>query len=71
MVTESKYLLDDPEVFPDEGALKEVLGPACLALTELLDGFVKLGLSPEWRYYKDGGWLCRTTHKKKTTLWYG
>lgn len=29
-----------------------------------------LGVSPEWRFYKDGGaWLCKMTRKKKTVFW--
>ena len=27
-------------------------------------------ISPEWRFYKDGGaWLCKMTRKKKTVFW--
>ncbi len=27
-------------------------------------------ISPEWRFYKDGGaWLCKMTRKRKTVFW--
>ncbi|MBL9136450.1 MAG: DUF3788 family protein [Verrucomicrobiales bacterium] len=27
-------------------------------------------ISPEWRFYRDGGaWLCRMTRKKQTVFW--
>ena len=29
----------------------------------------KYGISLEWRYYKDGGWLAKCTHKKNTIIW--
>ena len=27
------------------------------------------GMALEWRFYKDGGWLGKTTLKKKTICW--
>jgi hypothetical protein len=30
---------------------------------------VNHGLALEWRWYKDGGWLAKITHKTKTIIW--
>jgi len=65
-------LLKDPEVFPTEGVLKEVLAESWPAYDELLKE-VQLpgyGLTPYWNYYKDGkAWLCKVSFKKKTVFW--
>jgi len=36
------------------------------AFRELLD---EAAIVLEWRYYKDGDWLGKCQHKKKTVLW--
>lgn len=65
--------LRDPEIFPSEMVLKNVLGDSAYSV---LASFIETireaayGLSIEWRYYNDGkAWLGKVTHKKKTILW--
>jgi len=61
--------LKDPEIYPSDDVLKNVLGTSYPAFEELT-GKIKdteYALEPEWRYYKDGkAWLCKVCHKKKT-----
>lgn len=65
-------MLRDPETYPDQEVLKKALGPSYPAF-EALMGTVTgedIGLTREWRYYRDGGgWLCKVTHKKITIFW--
>ena len=46
--------LTDPEVFPDERALGEVLGRSLSAYMKLIALYERYGLTHEWRYYRDG-----------------
>ena len=65
-------LLNDPQVFPDEKILKNVMGDSYKAYEEtirLITG-PGYGLVPQWHYYKDGkAWLCKVGFKKKTVFW--
>lgn len=67
-----KPLLNDPDIYPDEGVLSNTLGhayPVFNALMTKISG-EPLVLVPTWRYYKDGhAWLCKVIHKKKTVFW--
>jgi len=65
-------LLNDRDVYPDEGVLAKHLGRAKAAW----DGFTAAvaerypDAALEWRYYNDGkAWLCKFTRKKKTVCW--
>ena len=65
--------LRDPEVFPSDRVLKNVLGDSVYSVLasffETITG-AEYGLNIEWRYYNDGkAWLGKVTHKKKTILW--
>ena len=64
--------LRDENEFPDQAALKNVLGPSFSAFF-LLEQKIhenNSGLAMEWRYYRDGkAWLCKVTTKKKTVCW--
>lgn len=70
---ESQMQLRDPEIFPTEMVLKNVLGDSAYsALASFLETITgaAYGLSIEWRYYNDGkAWLGKVTQKKKTILW--
>ncbi len=51
--------LSDPNVYPDDYILKNILGDSYTAYCELLDLFKRYEMSPEWRFYQDGkAWLC-------------
>ncbi len=65
-----KPILNDPDVFPSEEVLQEALGRDFALYEAFLAGIAALGLSPEWRYYKDGkAWFCKICDKKKTVCW--
>ena len=49
--------------------LAMALGDSFVAWKEFNENLPNYDLSLEWRYYKDGGWLAKVTHKKKTIIW--
>jgi len=58
MDTISAIQLGDESVYPDEAVLKGVLGRSYRAYCALLELFDQNGMTPEWRYYRDGkAWL--------------
>jgi hypothetical protein len=62
--------LSDPDIFPDESLLKNILGESYDRYLELLDCFVANEMNHEWRYYRDGkAWLCKVQKKKRTIIW--
>ena len=64
--------LRDPNLFPSKEVLEQELGNSYQAFQELIKSITdnNLGLSIEWRYYRDGkAWLCKATYKKKTVFW--
>lgn len=67
---EYKKELTDPDVYPDENILQNVLEKGFEPFKELLALYDKNEISYEWRYYNDGKmWLCKATKKKKTVVW--
>lgn len=67
-----KSPLNNPEVYPEEGVLADLLESSFPVFQRCMTKISgePLMLSPEWRYYKDGhAWLCKVTHKKKTVFW--
>jgi hypothetical protein len=65
-------IFKDPEIFPTNKLVEDVLGDSYQAYVELIDAVTgpDLGLVPEWRYYNDGkAWLCKVCYKKKTIFW--
>lgn len=55
---------------PNEHLIEDALGasyPAWLTLLSSLEG--EFGLTPQWIYYRDGGWLCKTLKGKKNLAW--
>lgn len=63
--------MKDPEIYPDEKVLRAELGrayPAYESWCKAVKG-PDLQLQAEWRYYRDGGWLCKITRKKTTVCW--
>ncbi len=70
METINQVELKDPDIYPDESILKDVLGASFAAYQELLKLYEENEMLPEWRYYKDGkAWLCKVQKKKKTIIW--
>ena len=67
-----KPLLNDPDTFPDEAILKNVLQTSFPVYADFIKKVTgePFELSPQWRFYKDGGaWLCKVIFKKKTVFW--
>lgn len=74
-------ILSNPDVFPGEEVLKEILSEESFyvyiklmnSLNNSPDGnhaTLKDGLIYEWRYYNDGkSWLCKVANKKRTIFW--
>lgn len=71
MNKESIQLLKNPELYPDEKYLGEILQTGLFnTYLEFIRKLTDLGLAWEWRYYNDGkAWLCKVTFKKKTVAW--
>lgn len=67
-----KPILNDSQIIPVQEVLENALGKSYTAYDELIktiSGSV-FSLTPEWRYYKDGGaWLCKVQYKQKTVFW--
>lgn len=71
MNKESIQLLKNPELYPDEKYLGEILQTGLFnTYLAFIRKLTDLGLAWEWRYYNDGkAWLCKVTFKKKTVAW--
>jgi len=67
-----KPILQNPEEFPDQNLLCDVMGEQYVLYSDLITALTGTprSLDHEWRYYRDGhAWLCRIGNKKKTVLW--
>jgi hypothetical protein len=67
-----KPILNNPDISPDQGILQEALKDRMILYTDLIGALTSapLGLTHEWRYYRDGkAWLCKVVDRKKTILW--
>lgn len=70
METINTLELVNPDIFPDDGVLRGVLGKSFGAYTALLELFDQNEMTTEWRYYNDGkAWLCKVQRKKRTIVW--
>ena len=70
METINNVELNDPDIYPDDDVLKDVLGDGFEFYLNLLEIYREHGLELEWRFYKDGGaWLCKVVQKKRTIVW--
>ncbi|NDV67616.1 DUF3788 family protein [Dysgonomonas sp. 25] len=69
---EKQLLLRNPDLYPDEKVLGDVLGdvyPVLFKLTEMMES-PDYGLTINWNFYKDGkAWLGKVAGKKKTVFW--
>jgi len=69
---EPEKLLTSPDLDLTSDNLKNGLGRWFSIYDTLTETLSKppYDISPEWRFYKDGGaWLCKMTRKKKTVFW--
>lgn len=64
-----EQLLKDPHTVLDGAFLETVLGENITLWNTLNERLSHMDMSTEWRHYKDGGWLGKTVHKKKTIFW--
>jgi hypothetical protein len=63
-------LLRDPEVQPTDEVLAAAIGASFAVWQEFVEKLKDLGITVEWRYYKDGSaWLAKCVSGKKTVLW--
>ena len=61
--------LKDPNTQITDDFLATVLGDSFAAWNALNESLPDYDISLEWRHYKDGGWLAKVTHKKRTIIW--
>ncbi len=69
---EPEKLLTSPNLDLASADLKNGLGRWFSVYDTLTETLSKppYDISPEWRFYKDGGaWLCKMSRKKKTVFW--
>ena len=59
----------DPGVEPTTESIRAALGPAADTWDELSAMIAESGALLAWRYSRDGGWLARASHGRKTIAW--
>ena len=64
-----EQILKDPNTQITDALLTAVLGDSFAAWKAFNETLLRYDVSLAWRYYKDGGWLAKCTHKKKTIIW--
>ena len=64
-----EQLLKDPNTQLTDEFFAAILGDSFAAWKVLNENLSNADVSLEWRHYKDGGWLAKATHKKKTIFW--
>ena len=64
-----EQLLKDPDIRITDEALSTILGHSFRAWNVFVEKLSDYDVTVEWRYYKDGGWLAKCTHKKKNIIW--
>ena len=64
-----KELLKDPNTKLTDEFLSAALGNSYTAWKILNGKLPSYDIVLEWRHYRDGGWLAKVIHKKKTVFW--
>ena len=64
-----KDLLKDPNTELTDEFLAVALGDSYTTWSEFIEKLPSCDIALEWRHYKDGGWLAKAVHKKKTIFW--
>ncbi|MCL2481937.1 MAG: DUF3788 domain-containing protein [Propionibacteriaceae bacterium] len=62
-------VFSDPAVEPTHTLVLDALGPARQPWDELVDALRASGAVPEWRYFRDSGWLLKAAKNGKTIAW--
>ena len=62
-------LMKDKNTEMTEDFLATILGECYSIWQKFNEELLNYGLALEWRFYKDGGWLAKITHKTKTIIW--
>ena len=62
-------LMRDKNTEMNDEFLATALGVCYPTWQKFNEEFATHGLALEWRFYKDGGWLAKITHKTKTIIW--
>ena len=65
----TEQLMKDPNTKLTDDFLATFLGSSFSAWKMFNENLPNYGISLEWRYYKDGGWLAKCTYKKNTIIW--
>ena len=62
--------LINPDMYPDDTVLSNLLGKGFPIFKELIELFEKNDMEYDWKYYNDVKiWLCKAVLKKKTIVW--
>lgn len=71
MVSDRRPVLTDPDLPPDDARIRDVLGDAWPGWQRLTTALTDpaLDLTFSWRYYRDGGWLCKALGNGRTVAW--
>ena len=64
-----EQIMKDPSTQINEEFFAMVLGDNLSLWESFNEELEKYDISIEWRFYKDGGWLGKAIHKKKTIFW--
>jgi len=62
-------LFNDPAIEPTAERIDQALGAASTAWASYGAVLQAAGVSVEWRYYRDGGWLGKATKGSRTIAW--
>ncbi|MDR2722458.1 MAG: DUF3788 domain-containing protein [Cellulomonadaceae bacterium] len=58
-----------PDVAPTAETVADALGVALPAWEALQEALAGRGVTPAWRFYRDGGWLIKAVKGSRTVLW--
>ena len=64
-----EQLMKDPSTQLTDEFLSQALGDSFAAWKAFNENLPKFDIAFNWRFYKDGGWLAKVTHKTKTIIW--
>ncbi len=59
----------DESTPPRPASIAAALGDAAPVWPQTVAAFEAAGVTMEWRYYRDGGWLAKVTDRRRTIAW--